>query len=56
MARRSEQAFRRRSIQCGCERTVTRIPKQFTQDENRSPGGVCGSFMDRLSSPPSPAL
>jgi hypothetical protein len=56
MARTNDQVFRCPNVDCGCEMTVTRIPKRFSQDENRTPVCVCGSSMDRVSPPPSPAL
>jgi hypothetical protein len=36
--------------------TITRVPRLFQQDENRTPVCICGSSMDRLSPPPSAAL
>jgi len=48
--------FRCRNLDCGCELTVTRDPRLFQQDENRTPVCICGSSMDRLAPPPSPAL
>jgi hypothetical protein len=55
MARKPD-VFRCPNVDCGCEMTVTRIPKLFAQDESRTPVCVCGSSMDRISPPQSPAL
>ena len=48
--------YRCRNVDCGCELTVTRLPRQFQQDEHRAPVCICGSSMDRLSPPQPPAL
>ncbi len=56
MARRSDQVFRCPNVDCGCEMTVTRVPKQLSQDESRTPVCICGSSMDLISPPQSPAL
>jgi len=56
MALKTDQTFRCQNVDCGCEMTVTRIPKQFTRDENRTPVCICGSSMDPMSPPQSPAL
>ncbi len=55
MARKPD-VFRCPNVDCGCEMTVTRIPKLFAQDESRTPVCICGSSMDRISPPQSPAL
>jgi hypothetical protein len=55
MAARKE-VFRCQNVDCGCELTLTRLPRLFQQDENRTPVCICGSTMDRISPPQSPAL
>lgn len=56
MVRKNESVYRCQNVDCGCEMTVTRRPKMFYQDENRSPVCICGSSMDRIAPPQSPAL
>lgn len=56
MAARKNDLFRCQNVDCGCEMTVTRVPKRYRQDENRTPVCLCGSSMDRVSPPESPAL
>ncbi len=56
MARKSDQTFRCQNVDCGCEMTITRVPKQYAQDESRTPVCICGSSMDRIAPPQSPAL
>jgi hypothetical protein len=56
MARKTDPVFRCQNVDCGCEMTVTRIPKSLARDENRNPVCICGSSMDRISPPQSPAL
>jgi hypothetical protein len=48
--------FRRQSVDCGCELTLTRVPKLYQQDENRTPICICGSPINRIAPPQSPAL
>ena len=55
-ARRFDAVFRCRNIDCGCEMTVTRGPKRSLQAEDRAPVCLCGSVMDRVALPESPAL
>ena len=51
-----KNVFRCQNVDCGCELTVTRVPRLFQQDENRTPVCICGSSMDRISPPEFPAL
>lgn len=55
-ARRNDPVYRCQNVDCGCEMTVTRGPRWFQQNEDRTPVCLCGSSMDRLSPPESPAL
>jgi len=55
MAARKD-VFRCQNVDCSCEMTMTRAPKRFEQDENRTPVYICGSTMDRISPPQAPAL
>jgi len=48
--------YRCQNVDCGCEMTVTRVPKLYRQDENRTPVCICGSSMDVISPPQFPAL
>ena len=48
--------FRCQNVDCGCEMTVTRVPKLLQQDEGRTPVCLCGSSMDRISPPDPPLL
>jgi hypothetical protein len=56
MVHKSDVVFRCPNIDCGCEMAVTRGPRRFPQDENRTPVCLCGSTMERISPPQSPAL
>ena len=56
MARKSDQVYRCQNADCGCEMTVTRVPKRYAQDEGRTPVCICGASMDPISPPQSPAL
>jgi len=47
--------FRCQNVDCGCEPTLTRVPGPLQQGENRTPVCICGSSMERLSPPQSPA-
>ena len=51
-----KNVFRCQNVDCGCEMTVTRVPKQLQQEEDRTPVCICGSSMDRISPPQFPAL
>ena len=55
-ARRISPVFRCPNVDCGCEMTVTRVPKRLAQTEERTPVCICGSSMDRIAPPESPAL
>jgi hypothetical protein len=55
-ARPFDAMFRCRNIDCGCEMTVTRGPKRSLQAGDRTPVCLCGSSMDRIVLPESPAL
>lgn len=56
MTRPNQQVYRCQNADCGCEMTVTRVPKHYLQNEGRMPVCLCGCSMDPISPPPSPAL
>jgi hypothetical protein len=55
-ARRNAPVYRCPNVDCGCDMTVTRIPKREARTDDRSPVCVCGASMDRIAPPESPVL